>query len=80
MLSGVPVSISSDDPGFFDYDGVTLDFVYAFLAWDLSLTELKQLQLNSIKYSALSDLEKRNAFTLFEKKWKSWIEYVRTNY
>jgi len=41
MQMGVPVTISSDDPGFWGYEGVTLDYVYVFLAWDLSLGELK---------------------------------------
>ena len=43
MAQGVPVSISPDDPGYFDYDGTTLDFVYAFLSWDLNLADLKNL-------------------------------------
>ena len=34
MLSrGIQASISSDDPGFFGYEGVTLDYVYAVGAW-----------------------------------------------
>ena len=31
LHQGVPVSISPDDPGFFNYEGVTLDYVYVFL-------------------------------------------------
>ena len=55
MISqGIPVSISSDDPGFFGYDGVTLDFVYAFMAWDLNLAEIKKMQIDSIKHSTLN--------------------------
>ena len=41
LHAGLPVSISSDDPAFFHYDGVTLDYVYAFLAWELDLADLK---------------------------------------
>jgi adenosine deaminase CECR1 len=41
MQMGVAVSISSDDPGFWGYQGCTLDYVYAFLSWDLNLAELK---------------------------------------
>ncbi len=80
MASGVAVSISSDDPGFFDYDGVTLDYVYAFMAWDLSLGDLKKLQINSINHSSLDEDEKREVSTMFEKRWKRFIEYLRANF
>jgi len=41
LHQGLPVSISSDDPGFMGYEGVTLDYLYCFLAWDLDLADLK---------------------------------------
>ena len=41
LQAGCPVAISPDDPGFMSYDGVTLDYVYAFLCWDLNLADLK---------------------------------------
>ena len=41
LHQGIPVSISPDDPGFFGYEGVTLDYVYIFLAWELNLADLK---------------------------------------
>jgi len=41
MNRGVQVSISSDDPGLFGYEGVTLDYVYATGAWGLTLRDLK---------------------------------------
>jgi hypothetical protein len=40
------------------YDGVTLDYVYAFLSWDLDITDLKKLCLNSITYSSINENEK----------------------
>lgn len=33
MRDGLSVSISSDDPGFMGYHGVTLDYVFVFIAW-----------------------------------------------
>jgi len=54
IQNGVPISISSDDPGLFGYDGVTLDYVYATLAWQLTIRDLKMLCLNNIKYSSFS--------------------------
>ncbi len=53
MHHGLQVSISSDDPGFFHYSGVTLDFVYVTLAWELDLLDLKKLCINGIKYSSI---------------------------
>lgn len=54
MHHGVQVSISSDDPGFFGYEGVTLDYLFAYLAWDLDIRDLKKLSLNGITYSSIS--------------------------
>jgi adenosine deaminase CECR1 len=54
MNRGIQFSISSDDPGFFGYEGVTLDYVYAMGAWGLTLRDLKKLSLNGIEYSTCS--------------------------
>ena len=51
---GLQWSISSDDPGFFAYEGVTLDYAYATLAWELDMRDLKKLSMNGITYSAIS--------------------------
>jgi adenosine deaminase len=71
------VSISPDDPGFFDAEGVTLDFVYAFLAWELDLADLKQLCINSLNYALISDDEKEQIRPFFEERWTRFLEYVR---
>ena len=55
---GVQVSISPDDPTFFDYYGVTLDYAYAVLAWELDIRDLKKLSLNGITYAAISEDKK----------------------
>ena len=55
LAKGIQVSISSDDPGFFGYEGVTMDYVYSTVAWDLELIDLKKLSLNGITYSTLDD-------------------------
>lgn len=56
MLSlGIQASVNSDDPGLFGYEGVTLDYVYAFGAWELSIRDLKKFSLNGIKYASISE-------------------------
>jgi adenosine deaminase CECR1 len=58
LHKGIQVSINSDNPGFFGYEGVTMDYVYAIIAWDLDLRDLKKLSLNGITYSSLSEEKK----------------------
>ena len=58
LHQGIPVSISPDDPGFFHYDGVTLDYLYAYLAWELDLKDLKKLCLNSLEFASINAVEK----------------------
>jgi len=55
---GLQISINSDDPGFYSYSGVNLDYAYAFLAWELTVWDLKQLAINGIRFSSLNDEEK----------------------
>jgi len=57
---GLQISLNSDDPGFFNYWGVTLDFTYAFLAWELTIRDLKQLAINGIRFSSLSEELREN--------------------
>jgi len=52
---GVQFTINSDDPGLFGYEGVTLDYVYAVGAWELSIRDLKKVSLNGIKYASISE-------------------------
>lgn len=81
MLSrGLPISINSDDPGFWDYDGVTLDFAWITLAWELDLKDLKKFALNAIKYSTANEEIKQLNFKHFEKQWKEYIEVLSVKY
>ena len=77
MLSkGIQASISSDDPGLFGYEGVTLDYVYAVGAWTLNLRDLKQLSLNGITYSSIHDEKKRVLKAKFEEDWAAWVQKI----
>ena len=80
LHQGIPVSISPDDPGFFDYEGVVLDYVYAFLAWELDLADLKKLCLNSLEFASISAEEKAKLLPLFNSKWTQFIDFVKSKY
>ena len=74
MHHGLQVSISSDDPGFFHYSGVTLDFLYVTLAWELDIWDLKKLCLNGITYSSIPEDKKRNLLeNVFPGKWDEFV-------
>jgi adenosine deaminase CECR1 len=59
MTKGIQATINSNVPGLFGYQGVTLDYAYAFLAWDLDILDLKKLSLNGIVYSSNTEGEKK---------------------
>lgn len=76
---GVQISINPDDPGIFDYVGVTPDFWSVFLAWELDLRDLKKLATNSITYSYLDDAEKEKTLAVWEQKWDSFINNINAS-
>ena len=69
LRNGVKVSISSAYPGFFNNYGVTLDYLIAYLEWDLDLEDMYQLCVNSIDYSSISESRKKEIKVFFEYKW-----------
>jgi adenosine deaminase CECR1 len=74
LAAGIPVSLSPDDPALFSYQGVSIDFWEACIAWDIDLKILKVLAYYSLKYSGLSPREKDAAV----KKWKFlWDEFIK---
>ena len=80
LTKGVKVSINPDDHGFFCSPGVTLDYLLAFLTWDLNLMDLKQLCLNSIEFASISDEDKENLTEFFNYKWQIFLAYVCGKY
>lgn len=80
LHAGLPVSISPDDPGFWNYEGVTLDYVYIFLAWELNLADLKKLCLNSLEYASIDEETKEKLRPFFDQRWKRFLEYVKGQY
>jgi adenosine deaminase CECR1 len=72
LNAGVPVVVSSDDAEILGYKGVTHDFFVAFMYWDLDLRGLKELALNSIKYSNYHD--KGKLYELWGNKYEKFLE------
>ena len=76
MRSGVRISINPDDPAMFGYTGVTIDFTVAVLAWDLSLSDLKRLIMNSIEDAAMTDSEAAELMSLWRIEWDEFISFI----
>lgn len=80
IMQNVKVSISPDDPGFFGNPGVTLDYLVAYIAWGLDLTDLKKLALNSLEHAAIPEEDKVPLRAYFDHKWEHFVRYVRGRY
>ena len=76
LRHGVQCSISSDDPAIFNYTGLSYDYWYSIMAWELDLKDIKKLVLNSITYSSLNSNEKRKAMDQLEKSWMHFVNYA----
>ncbi|KAJ0181492.1 hypothetical protein K1T71_003577 [Dendrolimus kikuchii] len=75
----LPIVLSSDDPGVWEADPLSHDYYIAFVgvaSKHADIRLLKQLALNSIKYSVLNDADKERAFGIFNKKWNIFIKEV----
>ncbi|XP_032076995.1 adenosine deaminase 2 [Thamnophis elegans] len=77
LSEGYPVVVSSDDPAIFGSKGLSYDFYEMFMGvggMSANLTTIKQLVLNSFKYSSMKPDEKKKALEVWEKKWNDFIE------
>lgn len=70
MANGLKLSLSSDDPAIFGYNGMTYDFYAAYTSWGLSLADIKQLILTSFDCAALTDKERVTLLANFQKQWR----------
>lgn len=77
LAQGLPVTISSDDPGAWEADPISMDMYVAFVGAASRFSDLrllKTLATNSLKYSAMGDAEKQDAINKFEVQWKVFID------
>ena len=79
MKSGVEITLSSDDPLIFDYEGLTYDYWHAFMAWQLDLKDLKKLSMNGILFSSMNSEEKEQALESWQKRWDTFINNTLKN-
>ncbi|MFP4505628.1 MAG: hypothetical protein ACLFOZ_13000 [Cyclobacteriaceae bacterium] len=73
---GVQITINSDDPAIFGYNGLSYDYWSILLAWQLDLQAIKKLAMNSLTYSSLSEEEKEAALAHWQQEWNKFINYA----
>ncbi|MBN3319018.1 ADA2 deaminase, partial [Atractosteus spatula] len=81
MAERHPMVISSDDPAAFGSSGLSYDFYEAFMGiggMRSNLGTLKELAMNSIKYSSLPPELKEKAKALWQMKWEAFISEMST--
>lgn len=79
VAGGFPVVITCDDPTFWGAKGLSYDWYMAFMGFasrESDLRMLKQLAINSLKYSAMEEEEKCDAFNKWELMWNRFLDEV----
>lgn len=78
LSAGLPVVLSSDDPGAWEADPLSDDFYVAFVGVASRLSDLRMLKtlaINSLKYSALEPVNKDKAINDFHLKWNHFVDH-----
>jgi len=77
LNNGIPVAISSDDPGVFGNAGLSFDMYQVLVSSELSgLTTLRELARDSLKYSTLGPKDKERAIKSWERRWEVFVGWV----
>lgn len=79
LALGLPVVLSSDDPGVWGADPLSHDFYVTFVgaaSRHADLRMLKQIALNSITYSVLDKYDRDRCKCVFEKRWQKFVKII----
>ncbi|KAH8276976.1 hypothetical protein KR026_003080, partial [Drosophila bipectinata] len=79
LAEDIPMSITNDDPGFWDAEGLSYDFYYAIMSMapnKAGLSLLKALVWHSIDYSILTPDEKEKGLTILSRRWDKFLTEV----
>ncbi|XP_050295454.1 adenosine deaminase 2-like [Anthonomus grandis grandis] len=82
LSKNYPIVICNDDPSAWGATGVSYDWYVVFMSmtWENhGLAVLKSFALNSIRYSGMSEREKINALTVWERQWDQFIDDILEN-
>lgn len=80
LRSGAALALCSDDPAYMENETLTDDFFAAVVGWNLGLSDIKQLAINSIVYSAMTVKEKTKALKAYNALWNKFIDEILTEY
>ena len=75
LKRGVLMCMCSDDPAYQEHTALTDDFFAAIVCWDLTLTEIRQLCINSIACSCADDIQKGKMMQRWEKEWEAFLSF-----
>lgn len=75
ISAGLPIVLSPDDPAIMRHT-FSEDFYVAFMAWGLDLRGLKQLAINSLLYSAMTEDETQKALASWRSRWETFIQWL----
>lgn len=76
MSENHPVVISSDDPAMFGASGLSYDYYEAFVGFGgirSHIGSLKELAMNSVRYSSLNPKEQEKALVLWQRRWDKFV-------
>ncbi|KAF8637377.1 hypothetical protein AX17_002876 [Amanita inopinata Kibby_2008] len=77
LNNGIPVALSSDDPGTFGHMGLTFDYYQVLVSSEITgLSTLGALARDSIEFSSLDEKDKRRAFEDWERRWSEFVHYI----